>query len=192
MASSLTGEFDNTLGAGAATDWVLTFPTKQFYVGGKPVGVDDRPFEKEFAAAPAGSSPVTTDYRAYARDGYDLVNNWCGFGECPPITPVLDHQTQVVSFYPQLHDDRSSNVLGSNVATFAPVASDSAGFANLEFIVGHMNASNEGYRLVGLPVIGVQAINYINADVAGGLLANYSGTAPLRATFDCEAATMCP
>jgi hypothetical protein len=171
---------------------VLTFPTKQFYVGAAPVGVDNRPFEKDFAEAPAGSSPVTNDYRAYARDGYDLVGNWCGFNECPPITPELGYQTQVVSFYPQLHDDHSSNVLGSNVATFAPVASDSAGFATLEFIVGHMNASNEGYRLVGLPVIGVQAINYINDNLAGGVLANYSGTAPLRATLTCEAAMGCP
>jgi hypothetical protein len=191
MATSLTGEFDNSSDIGAATDWVLTFPTKQFYVGGVPVGIDNRPFEKDFEAAPAGVSPVTSDYHAYARDGYDLVRNWCGFGECPPLEPVLNFQTQVVSFYPPQHDDHSSNVLGSHVATFAPVAGDSAGFATLEFVDGHMNVSNEGYTLVGLPVIGMRAINYVKEDSAGNALSNYSGTAPLRATLTCEAAAGC-
>ena len=50
MATSLTGEFDNSSDIGAATDWVLTFPTKQFYVGGTPVGIDNRPFDKAFEA----------------------------------------------------------------------------------------------------------------------------------------------
>ena len=106
-------------------------------------------------------------------------------------TPVLNYQTQVVSFYPQQHDDQSSNVLGSHVATFAPVASDWAGFATIEFVDGHMNVSNEGYTLIGLPVIGVQAINYVKEDSAGNALSNYSGTAPLRATLKCEAAAGC-
>ena len=192
MATTLTGDIDNTADIGAATDWVLTFPTKEYYVGANPIGGDTRPFEKIFSEAPAGSSPVTTDYSARSRDGYDLVGNWCGFNECPPIHPEVAYQTQVVSFYPQRHADMS-NVLYSNVPTFAPIADGDgqAGTATIEFIVGHLRASSEGYVLAGLPVIGVQAINYVNDDVAGGVLSNYSGTAALRGTLRCEAAAGC-
>jgi hypothetical protein len=191
MATTLTGDIDDTVAVGAATDWVLTFPTKEYYVGKASIDADSRPFEKNFADAPAGSSPVTSDYHAYSRDGNDLVENWCGFGECPPVHPALDYQTQVVSFYPQQNGD-ISNVLGSGVAEFAPIKSDQAGSATIEFLAGHTTPSKEGYVLSGLPVIGVQAINYVNDNVSAGVLSNYSGTAPLRGTLDCESAKGCP
>jgi hypothetical protein len=190
MASSLTGDFDDSEGIAATTDWVLTFPTKQFYVDNtSKSSVDVRPFEKRFSDAPAGSSPVANYYSGYSRDGYDLVRNWCGFGECPPNGPRFDFQTKVASFVPRTQLDRSP-VLDSALVTAAPIAPDEAGTATINF-TGRMKASIEGYVLDGLPVIGVQAIQYVNGNVAAGVLSNYSGTASLRSTLDCEAAMGC-
>ena len=189
MATMLTGDFDTSSAIGAATDWVFTFPTKQYYVDKTPPGPDLRPFEKKFADDPAGSSHVQSYYSMYSRDGYDIYSNWCGFGECPRWVPDILFQTHVVSFHSS-GDVQRSNVLGSSLVTFAPIDVDNTGTANVEF-TGHLNDSQEGYVLDGLPVIGVQAINYVNDNVAGGVLSNYSGTAPLRATLNCEAAAGC-
>jgi len=188
MSSTLTGDIDNTAEIGAATDWLLTFPTKEFYVDKTPAVANTLPFEKKFSAAPAGSSPVHTGYAAYTRDGFDVTGNWCDFLECPPVVPVIGYQTQIVAVDPK--QQVSSAVLASGVSTPASIAPNSAGTATLTFD-GRLNKSNEGYVLDGLPVIGVQAIHYVNNDVGGGVLSNYSGTAPLRTTLDCEAAAGC-
>jgi hypothetical protein len=190
MATTLTGDVDNTAAIGASTDWVLTFPTKQFYADRSHGDRDVHPFEKKFSDAPAGASAVDSLFAAYSRDGYDLVHNWCGFGECSPRSPDMALQAQTIGMYPS-QGAQSSNVLASAIAEYAPVQTDYAGFAKITF-TGHLLPSNEGYVLKGLPVIGVQAINYINDNVAGGVLSDYSGTAPLRATLNCESASGCP
>ncbi len=46
--------------------------------------------------------------------------------------------------------------------------------------------------MLGLPVTGFEAINYINANVTAGVLANYSGTYPLRATAACSTTSTAP
>ena len=188
MAATLTGDIDNTADIGAATDWVLTFPTKEFYVDKTPAVANTLPFEKKFSDVPAGASTVHAGYAAYTRDGLDVTGNGCDFLECPPVVPVIGYQTQIVAFDPK--QEVSSAVLGSGLGTPASIAPNSAGTAMLTFD-GRLNKSNEGYVLDGLPVIGVQAIHYVNDDVGGGVLSNYSGTAPLRATLNCEAAAGC-
>jgi hypothetical protein len=48
MADTVYNEFDIEAGVGAATDWVVTFPTKQFYVDPGLVDAYVQPFEVSF------------------------------------------------------------------------------------------------------------------------------------------------
>ncbi len=185
MASRLMGEVDITHSANAATDWVLTFPTKHFYVDGHDDTVSSAPFETTFKS---GASPVHSTYFTYSRDGFDLVSNWCGFNECPPVNHPIGTQTQIVSFSTDL-TSTVSDVFGSNLMVPMPVSRELAGETTLQF-TGALGGSNEGFTLIGLPVLGFQAIEYTNGNV-GGVLANYSGTSRLRAIATCNSPTNC-
>ena len=48
-----------------------------------------------------------------------------------------------------------------------------------------LRASREGYRFVGLPLIGTQLNNYVNAQAAPGLLANYAAVRAMAVRQRC-------
>src|SRR4029079_827493 len=50
MAQALHNDFLNASGLGAATDWVVTFPTKQYYVDTRFGAIPVAPFEETFKA----------------------------------------------------------------------------------------------------------------------------------------------
>ncbi len=181
MTDALYGELDETQAIGANTDWVLTFPTKQYYVDPQ-LGGAAPPFAFVFGdpTDPGHGSYVQSFYGLYAHDGTSL--NSCGFSGCPISPPFIEFQTQVISFAAQ--QAITSAVLGSAVVTPALAPNGSAS-ATLSFS-GELDASNEGDVLHGVPVFGVQAIDYVNSNVSAGVLANYSGTARLRANVTCS------
>jgi len=77
-------------------------------------------------------------------------------------------------------------VLGSALTTQAPEVfsflTGELAFSNTQDALG---ASNEGIVLTGVPVLGAQAINYVNSNVTAGVLSNYSGAARLRTRVSC-------
>lgn len=182
MANLVSGDIDETADIGANTDWVLTFPTKEFYVdtGFNTAGDDFAPFEVYFDDIAGGGSPVTSTLTLYNHDG-SVARNVCSFNECPPVpAPVIQYQTQIVTFGAAT---TPSAVLGSALTTqspflFSPVTGELT-FSNA------LGASNEGIVLTGVPVFGVQAINYVNSNVTAGVLSNYSGATHLRTTVSC-------
>ncbi len=176
MADTVYGDVDQTPSIGAGTAWVLTFPTKEYYLNRS---LASPPFESAFSN---GGSPVRTSYQINVRDGTFQSTNTCGFNECPQLVPLVQYQTQVITFLPQTSPP--SAVLGSALVTAAPAAGD-VGAALFTFSQ-EMDASNEGYVLIGIPVFGMQAINYVNSNVTAGVLSNYSGTAALRTTVSCS------
>jgi hypothetical protein len=182
MTDALYGDLDETPAIGANTDWVLTFPTKQFYVNA-PQLAGLGPFAYVFGDPQGyfGGSYVPTTIEIYTHAG--VLANECGFSSCPPGPPWVSYQTQIVSFAPPFADTGPSAVLGSSIVTPAP-SYYSAATALLRFY-GRANPSNENIVLKGAPVFGVQAINYVNSNVTAGVLSNYSGTARLRTTVSC-------
>ena len=77
MADHLYNEFDNEAGFGAATDWVVTFPTKHFYVDPGIVDTNVLPFELLFDEASCDTiAPDLFDREGFAqkRDGH--CNLW--------------------------------------------------------------------------------------------------------------------
>ena len=190
MSSRLYGEFNSSNSAGASTDWILTFPTKHYYVDHG--GIDPAPFTESFGKT-AGGSKINFAYAMFDRNGFDAYTNWCGFGECPPQPNFFKTETQTISFSKTNTDLNStiSNVFGSAVSSMLPVAGEVAGSAEISFQDFNLNESNEGAFLIGLPAIGMQAINYVNTSVTPGVLANYSGTARLRSQVDCVTGSSC-
>ncbi|HVH33334.1 MAG TPA: hypothetical protein VM847_04390, partial [Tahibacter sp.] len=48
-----------------------------------------------------------------------------------------------------------------------------------------LRPSREGQRLLGLPVVALRLINYVNTGAQQGVLANYSSALPLAAATQC-------
>ena len=183
--------------ANATTDWVVTFPTKNFYVDrAAPALAPFVEIFKAYSGAGTGESKVEVGLFPYDREegspgactGSDADNPNCGvcFSPCDEgdtTIPVLRYEAQIISFQTAaaFDADRTSPVLGSQLASNVDVRADSLanGWMRLSLNPSTqphlMAASSEGEVFQGLPVTGFAITNYVNANAAPGKLANYSG-----------------
>lgn len=199
MASYLLNEYNVDASAGSNTDWVVTFPTKRFYVDpqilGLPLGNAGAfpPFNFTFGQRSAGNgdglSCSQVEFLPFDREEGRPVGYAPGFGGLPPIPiPVLCASVNVISMLNSATPSIESGVLGSrlhtNVRPFAP-----AGWLRLTLDPAAqphaLRASSDGDVFKGLPATGFQAVNYVNANAAPGVLANYSGAFRHRAVRAC-------
>jgi hypothetical protein len=193
-ADNLYNEYVTALDGSIGTDWVLSFPTKRFYVDAQPGGViagaanTFAPFEELFGANNPGQSCVTMaggEPRVFNREG-----DYEGAGGCPilcpppPPTPALCLATNVVPF-------ANASILGSELPVQNLVPLDDAGIVQFDLTgFGHdMYTATNGNVFHGLPVTGFAAMKFINGSVAlpggGDALANYSAAYHHRATSNC-------
>ncbi len=207
MTNSILNEFLLAPGIGANTDWIVTFPTKQFYVDSLLYAAPQRPFSSPFRNGQAPDDAMA--YKVYGSDG----NNWwkalmphgCGSpadASCPRPITSFPWQVNTLAFLNMrnLGSERSntvSGVFGSRLAippyTYAYDHDDwfdpGSGTLTLEFssqgLYGH-DPEGRAVWLLGLPVSGFMAYNIINANAAPGKLANYGGTFRHRKTFACS------
>lgn len=191
MHDNIFNEYSLGGGASATTDWVVTFPTKNFYVD-LPVAL--APFVEEFPGN--GESKVQVGLFPYDREegrpgactGSDVDNPNCGvcFSPCDPgesTVPVLRYEAQVISFQTaaEFLADSTSPVLGSELASNVDVQADSLSVGWMRIALNPtteshlLSASSEGEVFEGLPATGFAISNYVNANAAPGKLANYSG-----------------
>jgi hypothetical protein len=116
----------------------------------------------------------------------------------PVCTGDVPYETQVFSFSAtSVGSIPVSAVLGSSLAIALPILDPSitVGTAILDLSSSgsyRLRSSSNGYTMTGLPAIGFEAVNYINANVTPGVLANYSGTYPLRASVSCSSTGSTP
>jgi hypothetical protein len=187
MADALYNEFDIEAGLGAATDWVVTFPTKQFYVD--PGIVDAQYAVQPFGQFFDGSSCIGMDLQVIDREG-SPTQFGCGFPECPVTSGnYLCYETDFVPF--NVTDDSPSGALGSKILPrhldFAndvlPPAGQFAIYFGDSGEQTRPSASSDAFN--GLPAIGFAATNYINANVTPGVLSNYSAAYPHRSHASC-------
>jgi hypothetical protein len=181
---ALENEFLVNPALGAATDWVVTLPTKHFYVDRQafpqaPIA----PFRFAFAD---GSSSARVLIRRIDRQG-NIVQEHCPIpGPSCPVIPDLKYETNVMEVS---RADAPSNVLGSALSfRIEPLlesgtlqldlASGSTGIAT-----GRVNGVVAGSP--GYPATGFMVYNVINANAQPGMLANYSGLFPHRTYFYC-------
>ena len=215
MADSIYNEFVVGNALGANTDWVMTFPTRQFYVDkARHPGADVNPFAEPFGATANGESRVSASTEAlFDREG---ASAWPASGNCgsPPLCPShvvfpgLSYQVSVLAFA----NTPASGVFGSqrrvlpmlttqwdSFWTHADTGSLALDLASGDQGQHHLRAgaTSDGVhvQLTGLPVTGFMAYNVINTQAAPGRLANYGGTFRHRSlahcTSDADAADPC-
>jgi hypothetical protein len=199
-ADTFYNEFDVEPGVGAATDWVVTFPTKQFYVD--PAIVEALPpFEELFDETSCHSIGLLT----YDREGGQPLGGICTL--CPPNPySYLCYETGILTFNMLPTEEGPTKALGSKLHPFPVPDAVSyqrdyelpfAGHFGLNFpdAAEQLRPSADGVVFIGMPGIGFAATNYINANVTPGVLSNYSAAYPHRSRASCTTTTQqsaCP
>jgi hypothetical protein len=189
MSDALYNEYLVPTNLGAATDWIVTFPTKRFYVDPAFVGAVARaPFVETFSG---GESNVAVGINLYDQEeGTTTVSE----GFSPPVgtrPSSLPYEVNVISFLASTSTGDPSGVFGSflrpNITPFGD-----AGWLRLGFndavephaLPGGVTPTGTAI-LNGLPATGHMGYNIINANAAPGKLANYGGLFRHRASRSC-------
>ena len=190
MADTIYNEYLVDPDFGANTDWVVTFPTKRFYV-------DDSLYSRApadpFVEAFDGESNVTVGINLYDREEGHTTRQG---GFSPPVgtrPSSLPFEVNVISFLTDTAAGDPSGVFGSFLRPNVPPYGND-GWMALDLFSGdggHMlpgGIESDGTTAVtlnGLPVTGFMAYQVINANAQPGLLANYGGLFRHRASRSC-------
>ena len=200
-ADRVFNEFLTDRAVGASSEWVVTFPTKQFYVDPAIVGATATsylaPFEETFGGGNRGFNDPgvacnARDFRYFDREGHTPTYYGCGW-ECPILNNLyLCYEAELLTFNQQnVEPGVASGILRSLNAINFGLSLD-AGWFDLS-LSNHpqeaLRPSLEGNVFAGQPVVGFLAVNYINANVTPGVLSNYSAVYPHRSTATCANST---
>jgi len=199
MADTLYNEYDVEPALGAASDWLITLPTKQFYVDPAIVGTTPESFlapfqqvfgENGFTPDPENSCFQLGQGHQFDREGAGLAE----FSSPPPV--FICNETLVLSFGPAKGDTQTpvsgalqSKLWGGGVPDPEYVPPFASGHSSLRFLSLGLRPSTTGNSFGGQPAIGFLAVNYINANVTPGVLSNYSAVYPHRASASCTNST---
>lgn len=197
MVDALYNEYTTDPTIGAATEWVVTFPTKNFYVdnvsfGGRAVLTSagggawfaNPPFAGLGFTVVSGGQRIgsaaceSVQLDIYDREEQSPSSGPIDFSPLPPGVPgnALCEETNVISFS-QAGDE--TEILGSRLALNID-APFQDGWLQLSFPTneetgftpGFTSADGDSYG--GLPATGFEAVNVINNNASPGKVANYS------------------
>lgn len=199
MRTSIANDYVLDSALNAATDWVVTFPTKRDFVNLSPAGTAgvtaantaaaqykaERPFSALWDHAKTEScSPITIDYWD-REEAKEAITSTTFFSPAPIVAPTvisLCTESNILNF-------NGKGVLGGSTritkdTTLATGFSNGwakLGFTNAQQYLGDTafagtNAvPTAGVVVNGLPVIGFAIQKYVNGSNAG-TLANYAGS----------------
>ncbi len=174
MTNNIYNEFVVDPAYGESTEWVVTFPTKRFYVDPQIVSSAYAPFDVVFGSTSSGTSCSPVSITAYDREEGTSTTS-LGFSPPPPGQqgPALCWETNVISF----NQTAPSTILGSNLVSNINLPTGTVnGWANLGFAsTQHVLEGENGNTFSGLPATGFSVEETVNANAAPGSLANYTG-----------------
>jgi hypothetical protein len=203
MHDSIYNEYVTEAAVGAASEWVITYPTKAAYVDVFTAPEVRRPFTNPFGDNGSACEAISISYWNREEAVPGTVPGSVDFSPPPPQqgpnVPALCFEAQVVSFnQSNVSSGGASSIFGatyaSNINTVTVSGSTfTTGWARVTFdnplTAGSQNGmvlSALGYTstnsYAGLPVTGFWSANYVNANAAPGILANYSGSYTHRAS----------
>jgi len=179
MADSLYNEYWTSGGTAASSEWVVTFPTKRFYVDPTIVTgpvIADPPFDVVFSSRNGGTSCSPIGISSYDREEKS-PGGTINFSPVKVYGNALCYEAQVVTFN---QGTGASKVLGSNLtANINPGANN--GWVQIDLYskaatqhilpASYTVGSSNVFR--GLPATGFWVANLVNGNV-GGVLSNYS------------------
>lgn len=195
MADAIYNEYNRQWDLmGASSDWIITFPTKRFYVD--KVLYPTNP-TSPFVQAFNGKSNITAAFTGYDREEQTSTLGGCDSPvgpDCFAKNPVLPYEVNALSFTAE-KPTNGSTVLGSHLNSYIiPYGLD--GWAQIDLASGDgghalprgVATDGSDVSLRGLPVTGFYATNIINNQLQGpdgNILANYSGVYRHRAHRSC-------
>ena len=178
------------------TDWIVSMPTKPFYVNEAGGGPARPPFESNFGAGGApdyfGAYPLSDCSSGsgfnrtimFNREGANDANG-CLSPSPPPVKAILPWTTNVVRF--AFNFNTSAGLLGSAMKVRYPIfyRNGWAKLAPFQYPSGpvHKLVSTDSPSVTyyGLPMIGFMANDFVNNTLSVGgqnVLSNYSATSP--------------
>lgn len=195
MDAALFNEYIVEPASGSHSSWVVTFPTKRYYVDTQIVGdTAIAPFVEVFGESDDDLSCVEVGIGIWDREEGQPAGPSIGFSPPPPGQPPssLCKETNVITFGGNGSTDA---VFSSNLITNIPAFSTS-GWVRLDLASGDggthaLTADAAGVVFNGLPSTGFLGVNYVNNNLIGGVLANYSGLYRHRAQRSCTGAVAC-
>jgi len=180
MTDAIYNEYVIDPNFGEATEWVVTFPTKRFYVDPAIVSTAINPFDELFGESIDGASCSPVAITPYDREE-NTSTSPIDFSPPPTVAgTALCWEAQVVTFS-QTGD--TSAVLGSSLVANIPIPDGfTAGWVNLNFDPAATSPahflSGTGTigtnTFLGLPATGWSVQQNVNANVTNGVLANYT------------------
>ena len=172
--ASVGQEYLISAGIGAASDWVLNFPTRRYHTDPRLASAAVAPFTTRFGGSSV--SPAATceavEARVYDRDRSSI----------PDFDLQLCGSVQVLSFGATSGE---SGVVGSLNPMRVATGTLSEGTVELDFSGFNSTPASGGETWTGLPVIGAWFYRYSNANARPGQLGLYSGSAELTGTSAC-------
>lgn len=195
MNDSIYNDYLVDASLGANTDWVVTFPTKQFYVDTLFGAVPYPPFPNAFQNGFADAG-VAFSIKDREEGSVSFPNTSCDSICDPGPPPQLGYEVNVMSFLnvPTFAAGTASGVFGSTLTSFAVPPYGVSGWASMDLafadgvphaLPGGIDADGHDATLLGLPAIGFMAYNVINVNAQPGVLANYGGAFAHRGTMAC-------
>ncbi len=187
MRASIGNEFNTDPTIGAATEWIVTFPTKQYYTDVAQDNQVTAPFTNAFRDDGKSYDAFKVSYtdRSGVRDGH-IPEEFAG---TPPPPPSLCGTVNVVSFNqgtPAATSILGHKGIGNDVSLRTDAGTpliegtaefDLRSFANIatEHV---LVAPGSGRSYFGLPVLSYSVLRVVNANAQPGVLASYGGALP--------------
>ncbi len=188
MHDSIYNEFNSVPSISGFSEWVVTFPTKRYYVDfDTPPAI--APFTNVFGDSGSACEPVTIRY--WNREELTTGPGGAGFSPPPPggVGAAFCNEANVLAF--NQPGFTSTTILGAQPTTgLAGIGSNQQtisgtafqnGWARITFDAPSAGQSNiltgpSSRQYFGLPVTGFWAVAYVNAAAQPGVLATYNGT----------------
>lgn len=209
MADTFFNEYSTLASNNEASEWVITFPTKRFYVNGLP-STTATPLPPQSIGAPGALPPFTNRYTGQACDpiGIKSWNREEFFGSAGPVPfsppapgqagPALCFETNVLTFNQTITNAANgtsspSKIFGSvharNINTPRILAAagnnTQAGWTRISLTGRQLRPSIEGHRFTGLPVTGFWAVSIENNNATPGVKGFYGGAYNHRNSRSC-------
>ncbi len=196
MHDQVMNEYNTQASLNAQTEWVVTFPTRRFYVDPEfdfdGPGLPNPPFTQELDSVGEACENFILEF--WDREEQSLTPDVPSSGPIvsprpPVIVPdvilfELCFETNVIRFGEASEDPQPTEILGSTTAvTFDLPDGFENGWARLNMasydsdLDGVFDAiRSDTFGLVGLPVTGFRVEQFVNGTLGGGsVLANYGG-----------------
>jgi len=195
MVDNIYNEYVVDENVGASTEWVVTFPTKRFYVdklsnGGSATAY--KPFDVDFTSASGGTSCSPVSLQFWNREEATTTTG-NDFSPAPTAAgTALCYESQVITFN---QGTNPSTILGSVLTANIDLTGVgfTSGWARIDFTSDSTGGTDANHQLpttstlantanlgtgnvfLGLPATGFAVAEFVNSNVTAGVLANYTG-----------------